>query len=352
MADTLRDAVSSASAELNTDSGNDRRETETTRESREARTERDVPRETSEHDDDNVPNAPKWLNGTWSKKAKLAAKQLHSYEGADDALKTFYDEIQGKYNENKSGKKEFDTYRSRFSRYENFLPQLEQTFALRGQDPVAGIQQLVSYQQMLQNDPDQGFALLAQQLRPRDAKALFQNLARQWGVDVSQVVQNQPWIDPAVQQLVEPLQQQNQQLMQYLQNQHQMQYQAASHQVGTSIKAFIEAKDENGDPKYPHYQRLEARMAQLVNTSGIRPLEELYNDAIWQDPELREEAIKAHAKATAPKVIEDTHRTNAIAETAKRASRNVNGGTRTPTTKPSADLRDVIRQERKRLEAR
>jgi len=345
MADSLRDAVSSASAELTADR-NDAPET------------KDVPRETAReapvaetHDDDDF-DAPKWVKSTWSKKAREAAKRLTAYEGAPDHLKVLYDEMQDKYNENKSGRKEYNEYRAKFSRYENFLPQIEQDFALRGVDPITGIQQLLSYQQMLQNDPDRGLAMLAQQIRPRDAKALFQLLGQHWGVDLGQVVQNQPWIDPAVKSLVEPLQQQNQQLMQYLQNQHQMQYQAASTQVAQSIKAFVEAKDEHGNPKYPHYQKLEARMAQMVQMGGIRPLEQLYEEALWSDPELREEAIKARAQANAPKVLEDVNRQNAAAEVAKRASRNVNGGTNAPKAKQLSDLRDVIRAERKRLEAR
>lgn len=362
MADTLRDAVSSASAELNTEV----RDTEP----RESRETRDVPRETIEHDDDDF-GAPKWVKGQWKKDAREALRKLHSYPDASEPLARVYKEIEEKYNENKSGKKEFDTYRSRFSRYENFLPQLEQEFAYRGQDPVVGIQQLMSYQQLLQSDPDRGLAQLAQLIKPRDAKAVFQQLASQWGVDLSglaqQFAQQQDWIDPAVKRYLEPLQQQNQQMQQAMmaeqqrqQYMYQQQLSNAQVTIAQSIKALDDAKDENGELKYPHRVKLDGPMSSLIEKRGIFPmtptgyktLEEVYSDAIWLDPELREEAIKAHAKATAPKVIEDTHRTNAIAETAKRASRNVNGGTRTPTAKPLVDLRDVIRSERKRLEAR
>lgn len=362
MADTLRDAVSSASAELNTEV----RDTEP----RESRETRDVPRETIEHDDDDF-GAPKWVKGQWKKDAREALRKLHSYPDASEPLARVYKEIEEKYNENKSGKKEFDTYRSRFSRYENFLPQLEQEFAYRGQDPVVGIQQLMSYQQLLQSDPDRGLAQLAQLIKPRDAKAVFQQLASQWGVDLSglaqQFAQQQDWVDPAVKRYLEPVQQQYQQLQQAWmadqqrqQQMYQMQMQQSSNAVAQSIKALDEAKDENGELKYPHRIALDDYMAECINKKGIFPqkpdgyktLEDVYNDAIWMHPQLREEAIKAHAKATAPKVIEDTHRTNAIAETAKRASRNVNGGTRTPTTKPLADLREIIRSERKKLEAR
>src|ERR1700742_4625105 len=130
MADALRDAVSSASAELNVDR-NDAPET------------KDVPRETVRetpevHDDDDF-DAPKWVKSTWSKKARAAAKQLTAYEGAPDHLKVLYEEMQDKYNDNKSKRDEYNQYRARFSRYENFLPQIEQDFAFRGLDPVTGI---------------------------------------------------------------------------------------------------------------------------------------------------------------------------------------------------------------------
>jgi hypothetical protein len=157
-------------------------------------------------------------------------------------------------------------------------------------------------------------------------------------------------------QTVKPLQQQNQQLMNafggFLQN-FQKQAETA---VYNHLKAFHEAKDEQGNKKYPHIAELEPIMAAIVQNSGpimdINQLDlpQLYEQAMWNHPQLREKLITEKARQAEQKAIEEARLQNAKAEEAERASRNVSSGTgATKTKQRGGNLRDIMKEESRRL---
>jgi len=231
------------------------------------------------------------------------------------------------------------------------LTPLEQQFQMQGIHPQTGLQQMAMVSQALRQDPDQTIPWLLSQFPPRDAQALVQAIAKNYNVDLSGLVAAAPYVDPVVSQELNGLRQQNQQIMQAMQAQYQQQYQAASHQVAGAIQAFKSATDENGDPKYPHYDRLDGIMASIVQREGPKPLEQLYEQAMWQDAELREELIESRAKKAEAAAVQEAKSRNAEAEKAMGASRNINGKTSATKTQSPADLRALLRQESKRLTA-
>ncbi len=350
MADSLREAITSASADLSA-------KPETSAPSTEAKSvEREAPEKSS--GDDDAWDGPGWVN-QWKKPSREKLRQLAKLEGANDLLPDIYKEIETRYDYTGKTQAEYDQYKKRWEPYNPILSGLEQRFALQGIPAQTGLQQMVAVNDLLQQDPDQGLAWLAQNFKPRDVKALLQNLAKHYEVDLSGLVAQQPYVDPVISQELSGLKQANAQLMQMFQGQYQQQYQQAAQTIAGSIKAFKEAKDEGGDPKYPHYDRLENSMTAILRAGGVpkqdgsrsMELHDLYEAAMWQDPQLREESISQRAQAANQKAIEEAKASNAIAEKAMTASRNVNGSGKSATKRNPTELRDLIREDSKRLGA-
>jgi hypothetical protein len=66
-----------------------------------------------------------------------------------------------------------------------------------------------------------------------------------------------------------------------------------------SFTSFVSSKDEAGNPKYPHFDKVRPMMASLSQAMPGKPIEEIYEMALYADPELRAtmEAAKEQEKA-------------------------------------------------------
>lgn len=60
------------------------------------------------------------------------------------------------------------------------------------------------------------------------------------------------------------------------------------------IDAFANAKDDQGNPKHPHFEQVRHLMVPLVQQG--KSLEDAYADAVWAVPEYREQHTKAERK--------------------------------------------------------
>ena len=358
-AQTLGEAVRNANENLTAKP--DREPTESRRESKETRetpkakeAERQEP--TSSVDDDDDAGAPKWTK-QWKQPTRDALRKLQRLAREHDAADAFtpvFKEIEDRYDYTGRTQAEFDRYKKRYDPYDQVLGSLEQRFAVQGMHPATGLQQMAAVRDLVQRDPDQGLAMLASQFRPRDVQAFVKNLAQTYGVDLGGLAAAAPWVDPTVKQLLEPLQQQNQQLVQYMQQQEQIRYQHAQHAVATGIKAFVEAKDEKGEPKHPHYWRLDGVMAKLFNAqpellSDPQALDKLYEQAMYLDPELREQMSEGRARKAEASAIAAANSKTLETEEAVRASRNVNGGRNAPKEPKGKSLMDTIRKANNKL---
>lgn len=352
----IREAISSANTELS--GSTETKSTETKTPSTETRS---TERQGSESTGSKW-SAPKWTQ-QWKRESIGALSKLAELDADGAYLSPVLREVEERYDYSGKMQKDLETYRKRFDPYSDVLQNLEQRFAFQGMPGPAGLQQMAMVSDYLARDPDQALMWLAAQFKPRDVKALVEGLAKNFGVDLGELVKNQQWVDPAVKQLLDqqisPLQQQNQQLMQMLQGQYSTQYQQASYSIANHIKAFLEAKDDQGQPKYPYYQKLEPIMAAIIKSSGpimdMRQvnLEQLYEQAAWLDPETREKMIADRAKAAEAKAIKDAQESNRQAEEAHRASRNVNGGAQSrPKNTRGASVRQIAQEEWKRLSNR
>jgi hypothetical protein len=100
------------------------------------------------------------------------------------------------------------------------------------------------------------------------------------------------------------MQQEMQSYRDFIKNQQQQ-------QANNEFNAFINAKDEAGNPKHPYFEDVKADMSNLLAQGRARNFEEAYNAAIWANEAVRqkliEESVKQqlNSKVEAAKVAKD-----------------------------------------------
>ncbi len=191
--------------------------------------------------------------------------------------------------------------RQQFDPISQALAPAIQQWQLQGMDPATGVRQLVGVAQMLAQNPKQG----------------LQYIAQTYGIDLASLVEQQPYIAPEVQTL-------QQQIAQMRQEQQQWQYQAQQQQqaavfksVNDQLKAFETATDASGQPKWPHYERLQDHMAQLITGGVARTLEDAYDKAFRLDTDLQKEHAQKQAQADAAKRAADAAKAVGASRTVK-----------------------------------
>ena len=58
-------------------------------------------------------------------------------------------------------------------------------------------------------------------------------------------------------------------------------------EIHGTIESFKSAKDDTGNPKYPHFETLRETMSQILGNGMAGSLEEAYEKATWLNPEIR-----------------------------------------------------------------
>ena len=186
-------------------------------------------------------------------------------------------------------------YRKRFDPLHEVLSPYENYWRMQGMDTVSGVRQLVTYAAELARNPAQ----------------MLPQLAQMYGVDLRQLVAEQPYVDPQVQ----TLQQQRQQLQGQLQQQTTAQQQQYYNRLTEEVRAFETATDEQGNPKHPHFSRVFDRMVALARGGAAQSIDQAYEMAVMLDKELQAELSKeaqmreAAARAAAAKKAQEASKT-------------------------------------------
>lgn len=181
----------------------------------------------------------------------------------------------------------------------------EQDLALSGMTPSDAIRRLVATEQQIRQDPLGGIARLASHYGSAaagtaQARELVQHIASALKVDIGasaeQPGQGQEPPDPRdtrLKALEEHIARQEQAARMSEQERHQHAVQSA----GTSIQTFAEARDENGRLAHPHFEAVRPVMAALIHAAASTGteinLDEAYQRAVYADPTLRSDLLKA-----------------------------------------------------------
>ena len=140
-------------------------------------------------------------------------------------------------------------------------------------------------------------AYLLRTAPPTQKQALWLQVAQQYGIDVSGILQGQlPQVDPHVMALhrqVEQMQRERQQEMQQRTNAEQA-------QVSGTIEAFA------ADPKHEHFEDVRVQMGMLIESGAARTLDEAYEHACWANPTIRAKLIQSqHEEAEAKRKADE-----------------------------------------------
>lgn len=192
-----------------------------------------------------------------------------------------------------------------------------QYWAQQGMNPAQGITQVLSYAEALANNP----------------AAVLPQLAEMYGVDLRQLVAEQPYVDPEVAALKRQLAEIQQERQSWAQQQQHQQH----NRIAQEIQAFQAATDEQGNPKAPHFDRVFDRMLGLARGGLAQSIDDAYRMAVSLDPDLQAEIAQANA-------ARDAAARAAEAKKAVEASKTVQGKSSTDGPPPAMSLRDELAQ--------
>ncbi len=223
-------------------------------------------------------------------------------------------------------------YRKRQEAFDEIMQPHKADFERAGMDEVAAVRQLLAAHDYLRKDPQNAIAWLA----------------NQYGVDVGAVGNDPAHEDEYVDPEVKALKQQVAQLTGFIQNQQTQQQSQVEASTQSLIDQFAAETDANGNPKHPHFERVRGVMGTLISSQNAKDLNSAYEMAVYADPELRQEQVKAMAAAQS----QDNVKTEAVKK-AKKAARSKVRGSATPAAPAlpaNASIRDTIQASIRQLE--
>jgi demethoxyubiquinone hydroxylase (CLK1/Coq7/Cat5 family) len=172
-------------------------------------------------------------------------------------------------------KRQYENQLNEYNQYQQAVSPLNDIWRAQGVAPAMGMAQLAHYGKMLHTDP----------------QALIQEVAQFANIDLNQIVEEQPYIDPHVDKQLRTLQQQNQQLQQTIGGFQQGQTQQQQQAINEQINQFAEAVDDSGQQLHPHFDAVVQDMAMLIQmpNNGIDDLDSAYQKAVLINPDIQKE---------------------------------------------------------------
>lgn len=133
-----------------------------------------------------------------------------------------------------------------------------------------------------------------------DPKNTILGLAKMYNVDLGQSTMqpamdnsDEEWVDPRVKQLEEKLSKFEERQA----NEERIKKAAENANIQAAIQNFTQTKDESGELKYPHFERLRSEMSRLLTAGISRTLEDAYEAAEKLDQELFSQRLELETKA-------------------------------------------------------
>ena len=185
---------------------------------------------------------------------------------------------------------------------------------------------------------------------PEQKREALAKVAQDYGIplggpETEQSGGEEDYLQQDILKVVQPLQEQVDQLTQGVQTQSQAAQQAQTAQAAEYIQSFREAKTEAGQPAHPYFDEVYQDMtvfAQADQAGGKLPeLPDLYERAVWANPAVRVKMLAAQQHAA--KKQEERARKEKV-EKAKLAGSSVAGASAVPEEQPKS-LRDNISEQ-------
>lgn len=133
--------------------------------------------------------------------------------------------------------------------------------------------------------------------KPEDRVAVLQAIAQGAGLDIADLAQGGTGVNPVVEQMQARINALESQLTQVSSGVQSRQYAELEQQVN----AFIDAKDDQGQPVHPYFDLVWQDMQQLLQANVARGLKDAYEQAVWRNPLTRSKETDRIAAAKAEK---------------------------------------------------
>lgn len=287
------------------------------------------------------PEVPAFELPSYTTRWKAEAKDAALYIGNNPELRSHLDPILKQIEETNKyvgqREQELAQLNKRYEPLNDTLSQIEHQYNLQGMSLDMGLKQLVGSAQFLATNPDQALPWLAGTYRPRDPSAALQAMAQSWGVDMGQLAQEAPYIDPSVTQIVGPLQQELNNLKQWKSQYEQQQARSQHDAIQAQVRAFAAETNEDGTPKHPHLERLAEQMHRYITSGVAKDLPSAYRMAERLDDELQ-------AQLAAEKAKKDAATRSTAAKKAVGASQSV-VGKGSGSSKPEKTTEQAMREQ-------
>jgi hypothetical protein len=213
-----------------------------------------------------------------------------------EEIRLLTQEAERRENDFHKGVSEFKTHSERAKAYDQVIAPYQAHLQKLGVDAPTAISALMRADYTLRNGD------------PATKAQYFQQLAREYGIDLNQPV---PQVDPNTQYLMQQLNELQYQ-QQVWQNQIQQQEQAKAMELIQSM-----ASDT---ANYPHFEAVRPDMADLLESGKAKSEKEAYDMAVWMRPDIRQSLIDQQRAEAQRKAIE-----TAQAQKAKAAAVSVKG---------------------------
>ena len=257
-------------------------------------------------------------NPAWKEEARQAWESLLANQEYHEQLKPLRDQFTSDY----QYRTQLEQERQQLAQQAQVAQQFQQVSQqygdlLQGRDPMQMAGQLFYAAKQLQTDP----------------KNTLVRLAQQYGVDLNQLTDDQPYVDETTRQL----QGQLEAMQQQFQQQQIAQQQAQQQQLMESARSFEFETDAEGKPLRPYVADVAKEMIGLMQSGYAQDFQTAYDRAIRLRDDVWEKVQKDQGKSGALQRSEQARRAKAAASAQPKRSKSS-----VTTPKGVEDLDDAL----------
>lgn len=248
----------------------------------------------------------------WKEEARQSWESLAANEEYHEHLK----QLRGQLDSDYQYRTQLEQDRANLSQHAQMAQQFNQlanqySDVLRGRNPLEVAGELFYYSQRLAKNPAE----------------TLQALAKDYGVDLSQIGQDQPYVDEYTQQL----QGQLNQIQQHMYAQQQQQVQQQYERMIENAKAFEFEADAEGNLLRPYVSEVASDMLRLLQAGYAQDFQDAYDRACWANPSVREKLMKQQDTSKAQQRAAQAQKAKAAASAQPRPGKS------SATTQPSVE---------------
>lgn len=239
----------------------------------------------------------------WKEEARQAWESLAANEEYHDYLRNLRGQFDADYKyrtQLEQQRAELEPLAHQAQQFQQITQQYGDVF--QGRNPMDVIGNYLYYGQQLSRDP----------------QGTIKALAKEYGVDLNQAVEDEPYIDDVTRRVME----QNEQLQRQFHDWQTQQQQAQVSQVVENARAFEFETDAEGNLLHPHVEKVADHMISLLRSGQAQDFKSAYETACWMNPEVREVLLKEQGQSKKLQQTEQAQKAKAAVKAQPRPGKS------------------------------